>query len=326
MTRSTARRAAAAAVAVAALAVAGQAEAQAKGTKKPAPAVKGVAPVAPKVSLPAPEILVGMEKLIETRTGGSFDGTSVYLSMAGKDATGIKAARAVVRKATDDLGNDLSGSHRSRGDDFAFAREGQPPLVTLELGLAPRKATKLSATATLEVFLPERDPAGRVDVADFKGKRDKPLSVPALKAQKVELTLYTKAGLEAAKAKVEAEEKAKQKAKAKGGKKKAEDGLEQMAESIGSAMASMIENLLFSVAEQDVALRVKDPDGRIFTFEVLGPDGKPLRSYGVLGSDSEFRVIKMGGPVPDGSTLRVFLKSPATLVEVPFTLADVVLP
>src|SRR5262249_22144068 len=140
--------------------------------------------------------------------------------------------------------------------------DGKPPTPKVDLASPVRKAKSLSAVeGVLETYLPSRDPGGTIKIEKIVAKKDKPLAVPALAAQKIHLHVLSKASLENEKKQAEAKKKA---AAAKKGKK---EGLEEMGEAMGEALAGALERLFFSAGDNDLILKVSDPGKKIFSFD-----------------------------------------------------------
>jgi hypothetical protein len=98
-----------------------------------------------------------------------------------------------------------------------------------------------------------------------------------------------------------------------------------MGEAMGEALAGMLEGLFTTVGENDLILRVDDPGKKVFSFDVVGLDGTPIRSYGTTDYD-RYRIVRMLEPIPEKASLQVRLKTPRSFAEVPFALSDVKLP
>ena len=83
--------------------------------------------------------------------------------------------------------------------------------------------------------------------------------------------------------------------------------------------------LFLSAGENDLILKVDDPDKKIFAFDVAGSDGTPVRSYGTTVLEG-YQIVRMFQPIPEGASLLVRLRTPRSFGEVPFTLSNVKLP
>lgn len=273
-----------------------------------------------------PRLQVAVESVLDRRTTGDFPppALTVTLALSGEDASGVRSARARVTRAVDQTGRNLAETGSKTGEpSWQEAREAGPPAPRLELASPSRKAkTVTSLEGVVETFLPGRDPAASVKIDRVMAKKDRPLAVPALAKQRIQLRVLSKAGLEREKKQAEARKKAQAAKKAKSGKA---DGFEAMGEALGGALASMLEMLFTTVGENDLILRVDDPGKKVFSFDLVAPDGSPIRSYGTTDYEP-YRIVRMLEPVPANASLQVRLKTPKSFAEVPFTLADVKLP
>jgi hypothetical protein len=292
---------------------------------------------APKKSAPSdsatqaapPKVRVTVESVLDRRTTRDFPRSelSITLKLEGEDAGAVRSARAHLTKASDDTGRSLlqsAAEGRQDADRWEEAREGGPPTPRVDLASPSRKAKSLTAIeGVLETYLPSRDPAGTVRIERIMAKKDKPLSVPPLASRSIRLQVLSKAGLE--KEKKQAEEKKKAQAAKKKGKKGAEAGLEEMAGAMGDALGGMLERLFLSAGDNDLILKVDDPGKKIFSFDLVAPDGAPIRSFGTTELEG-YRIIRMFEPIPQNASLQVRLKTPKSFGEVPFTLANVKLP
>jgi hypothetical protein len=282
---------------------------------------------APEPAAP-PKVRVTIDSILDRRTTRDFPGSelSITLKLEGDDAGAVQSARARLTAASDDTGKSLlqSAKEAMQGSDrWEEAREGGPPTPRVQLASPSRKAKSLNAIeGVLETYLPSRDPAGTVKIERVMGKKDKPLTVPALASRGIRVQVISKAGLEKQKKAAEAKKKAEA-AKKKG--KKGESGLEEMAGAMGDMLATMFERLFMTAGDNDLILKVEDPGKKIFSFDLVAADGKPIQSYGTMDVES-YRIVRMLEPIPPTATLQVRLKTPKSFGELSFTLANVKLP
>jgi hypothetical protein len=94
---------------------------------------------------------------------------------------------------------------------------------------------------------------------------------------------------------------------------------------MGDMLATMFERLFMTAGDNDLILKVEDPGKKIFSFDLVAADGKPIQSYGTMDVES-YRIVRMLEPIPPTATLQVRLKTPKTFGELPFILANVKLP
>jgi hypothetical protein len=305
-----------------ALFAAAPASAQSKKAQKKTSAPEPAATAAP------PKIRVTVDSLLDRRTTRDFPRSelSITLKLEGEDAGAVQSARARLTAASDDTGKSLlqSAAETMQGSDrWEEAREAGPPTPRVQLASPSRKAKSLnSVEGVLETYLPKRDPAGTVKIERVMGKKDKPLTVPALASRGIKVQVISKAGLEKEKKAAEAKKKAEA---AKKKPKKGESGLEEMAGAMGDMLASMFERLFMTAGENDLILKVEDPGKKIFSFDLVAADGKPIQSYGTMDLES-YRIVRMLEPIPPTATLQVRLKTPKSFGELPFTLSNVKLP
>jgi len=304
---------------VSALLAATPLHAQASRPAKKSDAASKAAPSA------APRLQVGIESVLDRRTSGDFPppALTVTLKLEGEDAAAVRSARPKITSAVDDGGKSLTEKAMpvQRGNDgWQEARGDRAPSPQLDLGSPSRKAKTIATLeGVLEVYLPSRDPAGSIRIEKVAGRKDKPLAVPALAAQHIQIQVLSKAGLEREKKQAEA------KKKAEAAKKKDKEGAEAMGEAIGDALANMLEMLFTTAGEHDLILKVADPDKKVFGFDLAAADGSPVQSYGTMAY-GDYRIVRMFEPIPPTASLLVRLKTPRSFGEIPIHLADVKLP
>lgn len=281
-----------------------------------------------KPAAAALRIEVTVESLLDRRTSSDFPGPSLSISLAlrGEDAAAVKSARPRITRALDDTGRDLAvgegrmvfghdGWQEARGEGLVSPR--------LELSSPARKAKSLSSVdGVLETYLPSHDPGATVKIDRVLSRLDKPLAFPALASLRVRLRVLSKAALEREKKAAEAKQAQDKKKKAARGNG---DGLEAAAEAMADALVGTIQSLFSNVGENDLILKVDDPDQKIFSFDLASSDGKPIDSYGTTDVGG-YRIVRTLGPIPKTASLQVRLKTAKSFGEVPFALKDVKLP
>ena len=247
---------------------------------------------------------------------------TVTLKLDGEDAAAVRSARPKVTRAVDDGGKNLTerAVKMQRGNDgWQESRGDKAPTPELDLGSPSRKAkTIASLEGVLEVYLPSRDPAGSVKIDKIVERKDKPLAVPALASQKIQIQPLSKAGLEREKKQAEAK-------KAEAAKKKKADGAESAADALADTLTNMLEMLFTTAGQNDLILKVADPGKKVFGFDLAAADGSPIQSYGTTDY-GEYRIVRMFEPIPPTASLVVRLKTPRSFGEVPFALTNVKLP
>lgn len=275
-----------------------------------------------------PQIQVSVDTLMDRRTTRDFPRSELSISfkLEGADASAVQSARARVTKADDDTGKSLlvaAADSKQGSESWQEAHEGGAPTPKVDLASPSRKAKTLATVeGVLEAYMPSRDPASTIQVEKITAKKDKPpIASPALAAQHIRLQVLSKAALE----KERADAKAKAQAAQKKSKKGAQDGLEQMGEAMADALTSMLERIFLTAGENDLILKVNDPDKKIFSLGLAAPDGSAIHSYGTMDLDS-YRVVRMFEPIPPNASLLVRLKTAKSFGQVPFSLVNLKLP
>ena len=285
-----------------------------------------------KAAASPPKIGVTLDSLLDRRTTSDFPPPSRTdgLKLDGEDAGKVASARTRATKAVDDTGRSLIPDPSQKGtmmgsDNWQQARENGPPALRLDLVSPSRKArTLVSLEGVVETYLPSRDPASTVKIDSVLAKKDKPpVAAPALASQRIRIQVLSKEGLEREK------KAAEEKKKAEAAKKKKKEGMEGMAEAmaegIGVAIGGMFERLFMTAGEHDLILKVEDPDGKLFGFDLASRDGKPITSYGTMEMES-YRIVRMFESIPQAAVLLVRLKTPRSFAQSPFTLSNLKLP
>ncbi len=232
---------------------------------------------------------VKVQQVNDRRTRGSFSQLQIALELPSITATSVSASRVLVASAKDDQGNDLV-DHEAQEPSLEenFRKEGNA-LVSLTLKNAPRSATKVvEAKGEIELFMPGKDPNSTAELTKFLPGNGKPMSHKALKSNGVEISFLTAAQLEADNAKRE-------------------------------------EYARIKLDENDLAVRIKDPQKRIQSMTYIDSKGEPQR---VMVRDEETLSILStwaGKPAADWK-LRVNLRTAKNTVRMPFAVRDVALP
>lgn len=156
---------------------------------------------------------------------------------------------------------------------------------------------------------------------------DKPISMPALKSQKIEVAVVSPKAHRANAAKRKAEfekEMAKNKAEMEKEMKGASPEEAKALEAI-MGLAQAFSGMMDEVGDNDLILNVKDPDNRLMDVEVTRADGERISSNGSMSS-GELRVMNFSEKLPADAKLKVLVKTKKALVSTPFTLSNVSLP
>jgi hypothetical protein len=246
------------------------------------------------------------------RNDNTFAGLEVELKLTGEAAGGARGARALVEKAVDDTGRNLV-KEGGRPADFEKPTGQGSPVLKLDLRNPARRAkTVREISGSIEVFLPDRDPAAVASADRFLSRMDRPIAAPALKATQTEVTVVSRKTYDAEKKKDE--ERKKKEAESAG-----------IAGAMVSAFSGLFEGLFGDIGENDILVRVTDPGKKVFGVEVFDAAGKRIDDSGSM-KVGEFWIVKFTERVPDDASLRIYLMTPKALVSAPFSLRDVALP
>lgn len=257
-------------------------------------------------------------------TGKFFGGLEVELKLTGDDLADAKAKRVIVKKAVDETGRDLLPEERKE-PDFSTSSGSD---LKVSLKNPARGSTEIKEiSGHVELFTPSRDPASVVTIDRLLSRMDKPISMPALRNQKIEIAVVSPKAHRANAAKRKAEfekEMAKGKAEMEKEMKGASPEEAKALEAI-MGLAQAFSGMMDEVGDNDLILNVKDADGRVMDVEVTRADGEEISSNGSMSS-GELRVINFSEKLPADAKLKVLVKTKKALVSAPFTLSNVSLP
>ena len=246
------------------------------------------------------------------RNDNTFAGLEVELKLTGEAAGGARGARALVEKAVDDTGRNLV-KEGGRPADFERPSGQGSPVLKLDLRNPARRAKSVrEISGSIEVFLPERDPAAVASAERFLSGMDRPIAAPALKAAQTEVTVVSRKTYDAEKKKDDE-------------RKKKESESAGIAGAMVSAFSGLFEGLFGDIGENDVLVRVTDPGKKVFGVEVFDTAGKRIDDSGSM-KVGEFWIVKFTEKPPADASLRIYLMTPKALVTAPFSLKDVALP
>lgn len=275
--------------------------------------------------LSAQDLRVSAGTIEDRRTTGKFfGGLEVELKLTGDDLADAKASRVLLKKAVDETGRDLLPDEKKVPD---FSTSGGSDLKVSLKNPARGATTLKEISGEVELFTPSRDPAATVTVDKLLSRMDKPISMPALRNQKIEVTVVSPKAHRANAAKRKAEfEKEMAKGKAEMEKEmKGASAEEAKALEAIMGLAQAFSGMMDEVGDNDLILNVKDADGRLMDVEVVRADGERISSNGSMSS-GELRVMNFSEKLPADAKLRVFVKTKKALVSSPFTLSNVSLP
>ena len=273
----------------------------------------------------AQEIKVAAGTVEDQRASDArMGGLTIELALSGGSLADVKALRTRVKSAKDDLGAALvppvQEDRPAEFEEFSTDRRPGPHLTLMS---PSRDATKISVSGDLELFMPSRDPNTKQKFEKILARLDKPLSSPALKAAKVEVTPLS---AEAYKTREQASRPTKEQIMAEGKKHGASDAEIQAAIGMMGALAALQGE---TPDEKTVLVATKDPEGRIISVDLVAADGSELHapSRGTSGAREDKLIrIDFSEKPPADATLVVTLRTPKSIVTVPINLKEVALP
>jgi hypothetical protein len=264
---------------------------------------------------------VVINQVNDRRTNGHFAQLTISLELPGVKASDVAAFRVLVTTAVDDSGKSLLDADGREPQLEASGRMGMmhddgtspPAAVSITLKNPERKASKVKEIrGDIELYMPSKDPNSIAEIPKFLSFSGKPLPQKALTANGVEIAIVSPAQLAAEK---------KKRGEAKRAEAKAA-GLE--GEDLDSYVKSYLESLL-TVEDDEVLVRVKDPNKRIqqLSYVTAAGETKQVQSH----DDEGFTKLSSWGEKaqPDWK-LRVSMTTPKNLVRQSFVLSDVPLP
>jgi hypothetical protein len=286
-----------------------------KGSPEVLLAVLGLATAQLLAAVPSKSPAIGVtpgDVTDRRRNDNTFAGLEVELKLTGEAAGGARGARALVEKAVDDTGRNLV-KEGGRPADFEKASGQGSPVLKLDLRNPARRAKSVhEISGSIEVFLPDRDPAAVASADRFLSRMDRPIAAPALKAAQTEVTVVSRKTYDAEKKKDDE-------------RKKKESESAGIAGAMVSAFSGLFEGLFGDIGENDVLVRVTDPEKKVFGVEVFDAGGKRIDDSGSM-KVGEFWIVKFTEKLPADASLRIYLMTPKALVTAPFSLKDVALP
>lgn len=253
-----------------------------------------------------------------------FGGLSIELLLKGAGVDEVKAVRVRVKSARDDAGSVLYKPERDdKPKEFEAYATNRQPGPEVRLSSPSRDASTVDVVGEVELFIPARDPNTKQRFEQFLNGLDKPLSSPALKSAKVEITPLSPKEY---KSRQEKNRPTKEQIVAEGKKRGVPDAEIQQAVSMMEALASLSGE---APSESSVLLETEDPDGRIIAIDVVRTDGAelPAPSRGTTGGrDLKMVKIDLAEKPPADAALVVTLRTAKSVVTVPLNLKGVALP
>lgn len=272
------------------------------------------------------QVRVMVEEVSDTRrSDGFFNKLEVKLKLMGDSLAEAKGVRLKVNKAVDETGKDLIGEKTNEDElEEIGSSEGNPKL-TIELRNPMRRATEVTEiSGVIELFVPRKDPAATVTIAGALAQTGKPVVHPALRAQSVEITLWTKEQFEARK-------KAEEERMKKLAESKRKEAAAEMGEELAAGLMKIFGGLFSAMSEMDensIAFSLDDKQGRVLSLEFEDAAGKPIRRTGssTMGDNPKTVIYSFEQKPPATAKLKLYLLTPKSLTTVPFKLANVPLP
>jgi len=259
------------------------------------------------------------------RSDGFFNKLEVKLKLMGDALAEAKAVRLKVHKAVDETGKDLIGE-KTNDDEFEeIASPDENPKLDVELKNPTRRATEVSEiSGVIELYTPRNDPTSTVTIAGALRLTGKPLVNPALRAQGVEITLWTKEQFEARK-------KAEEERMKKLAESKRKEAAAEMGEEMAAGLMKIFGGLFGAMSEMDennIALRLDDKQSKVLSIEFEDAAGKPIRrnSRSTMGDNPKTIIFGFEQKLPATAKMKIYLMTPKSVVSVPFKVANVPLP
>ncbi|HYC60381.1 MAG TPA: hypothetical protein VEK79_12530 [Thermoanaerobaculia bacterium] len=263
------------------------------------------------------KIDVAVKQVNDRRTNGFFAQLGIALELPKIQSADVASSRVLVSTAVDETGRDLVDREAQEPQLEVNHRQAmKPPMpaqVSVTLKNPDRRATKVKEVrGEIELFMPSKDPNSVAEVAKFVTMGGKALSHKALKANGVEITLLAPAQVEAEK-KRRADEKKKEYTEA---------GYD--ADTIASLITSLLESLLV-VEENELVVRIKDPNKRIQQLSYVDAAGEP-KFFSTREDEGLVRLSTWEGKPSADWKLRVSMRTPKNIARYSFALNDVPLP
>lgn len=264
------------------------------------------------------DVRVMVGEITDKRTTGQFfSECEVQLKVIGDavaESLGVRTVR--VRSAVDDTGRDLLRADEDKPSSDSVGDEPKGSVekkVTLKNPARSAKFIRL-LEGEVELFQPTAANGGVVVDKKFMARPNQPLLLPALKKWNVQVTYFTKEGLEAKKKQLEQQQEA-------GTKDTGEKFGKALAEAFGSIFSGMMDD-----SEDSLRFVIEDPDGRVAGLRFRDAKGKAIDVHS-RSSSRAFHSYSLEGGVPPADTqLYVYLATPESLKVVPFKLENIPLP
>jgi hypothetical protein len=263
---------------------------------------------------------VAVRQVNDRRTSGFFAQLVMSLELPKLQSSEVAASRVFVTSAVDDTGASLVGDSAEEPQFEMNSRAmmpDAPPMpasVSLTLENPRRKAMKVKEVkGEIELYMPGKDPNSVAEIPKFITQAGKALSHKALEANGVEISMVSPAQLEA------------ERRKKADAKKKEYEEMGFSGEDLANALKSFVESLMGFNSENDVYVRIKDPNKRIQEISYVDAAGE-VKLVSRSEEDGMTTLSTWAGkPQPDWK-MRVSMKTPKNVMRYAFALSDVPLP
>ena len=284
----------------------------------------GIALVASAASGQTVKIAAG--EVEDTRaTDERWGALSIELALSGDAVADVKGLRVKVKSAKDDQGTVLfKPEPGEKPKDFEEFSSDRRPGPRVQLHSPARGAASIDVSGEVELFLPKRDPAAKQKVERFQARLDKPISSPALKSAKIEITPLSPAEYKARAAK---HKPTREEIAAEGKKRGASEAEIQQ-------MVQMVEALSAlgggdDISETNAVFDIKDPEGRLLGLEVADHEGAEIHANGRStsgGKESKLVKLDLTQKPPEDASLLLTLRTSKATITVPLAWKEVPLP
>jgi len=260
----------------------------------------------------AADVRLSVTEVTDARSTGQFhNGLEIRLKLTGDDVASVKGIRTAIAKAVDESGRNLLKDEKQDKEFSPVRDNGSGPQTTLRLkNPARRAATVKEITGEVHLFMPDQDPAAMVMIKNFRAATGKPLGNSQLAKAGLQATVLSKTDYEAL------------------SKKKEQEAQEKVEKDLGQAMVQALEGMFsgfFRVGDNDLILKLADPGEVFINAEVIDGTGNVVPTMSTTYAD-DMRMLGFEQPLPMDAQLRIFLKTPKSVVMIPVKLVEIALP
>jgi len=268
--------------------------------------------LAVNVAAHATDARVSVTEVKDSRsTGQFFNNLEIKLKLTGDDVAGAKGIRTVITSAVDDTGRNLLKDEEKSPEFKPLQDSGLGPEVELKFKNPARKSSVVKEiSGEVHLFMPVRDPSATVILKSIKSLTGKTVSDPALAKAGIQLKVLSKKEYEIL------------------AKQKEQQATEEAEKNLGQAMVHAFKGMLgafFQVGEHDLILEIVDPAEKFINAEVMTAKGALIQTTSTTYAN-DMRVLGFEHALPADAQLRIFLKTPKSVVVVPLKLTGIALP